>query len=73
LPKFLEEKLKKEYPNNDAAVYGTMNAIGAMKGNKETEKGRRMQEKHEKKSSPRITPAAADRIIAKTDRITKRR
>ena len=49
MPKFLERKLKKEYPNNPSAVYGTMNKIGAMKGNKETSKGKEMQKKHEKK------------------------
>jgi len=48
MPKFLESKLKKEYPNNPHAVYGTMNAIGAMRGNKETAKGRAMQRKHER-------------------------
>lgn len=47
MPKFLEEKLKAEYPNNPHAVYGTMNAIGAMHGNKETAKGRAMERKHE--------------------------
>jgi hypothetical protein len=46
MPKFLEDKLKKEYPNNPGAVYGTMNAIGAMHGNKETAKGRAMAKKH---------------------------
>jgi hypothetical protein len=46
MPKFLEEKLKKEYPNNPGAVYGTMNAIGAMHGNKETKKGAAMERKH---------------------------
>ena len=46
MPKFLENKLKAEYPNNPHAVYGTLNAIGAMKGNKETAKGRRMDLKH---------------------------
>ena len=46
MPRFLEDKLKKEYPNNPGAVYGTMNAIGAMHGNKETEKGREMEKKH---------------------------
>jgi hypothetical protein len=46
MPKFLEEKLKKEYPNNPHAVYGTMNAIGAMHGNKETKKGAAMEHKH---------------------------
>ena len=47
MPKFLESKLKKQYPNNPHAVYGTMNKIGAMRGNKETAKGERMQAKHE--------------------------
>ncbi len=48
MPKFLEQKLKSEYPGNDNAVYGTMNVLGAMHGNKETAKGRKMQAKHEK-------------------------
>lgn len=47
MPKFLEAKLKAEYPGNDRAVYGTMNKIGAMHGNKETAKGRAMSAKHE--------------------------
>jgi len=46
MPKFLEEKLRKEYGNNPSAIYGTMNKIGAMHGNKETEKGREMEAKH---------------------------
>ena len=46
LPKFLEAKLKAEYPGNDRAVYGTLNAIGAMHGNKETAKGKAMEKKH---------------------------
>ena len=50
MPKFLETKLKKEYPGNPGAVYGTMNKIGAMKGNKETALGRRMQKKHDAKA-----------------------
>lgn len=50
MPKFLEEKLKKEYPGNPGAVYGTMNRIGAMKGNKEAALGRRMQKKHDAKA-----------------------
>ena len=48
MPKFLEDKLKQEYPDNPGAVYGTMNKIGAMKGNKETAKGREMERKHER-------------------------
>ena len=46
MPKFLEDKLKKEYPNNPGAVFGTMNKLGAMKGNKETVRGRQMEKKH---------------------------
>ena len=53
MPAFLESKLKAEarkkgLKGRRAAgyVYGTMNAIGAMHGNKETAKGRAMQAKH---------------------------
>ena len=46
MPKFLENKLRAEYGNNPHAIYGTMNKIGAMKGNKETAKGREMEKKH---------------------------
>ena len=48
MPKFLEDKLKKEYGNNPGAIYGTMNKIGAMHGNKETAKGREMEAKHKR-------------------------
>lgn len=51
MPKFLEDKLKQEYGNDPHAIYGTMNKIGAMKGNKETAKGRAMEEKHNAKKS----------------------
>jgi hypothetical protein len=37
----VEDKLKKEYPNNPGAVYGTLNKIGLKRGNKTTAKGRR--------------------------------
>lgn len=47
MPRFLEKKLEKEYPGNNHAVFGTMNKIGAMKGNKETPKGRAVEKKHE--------------------------
>jgi hypothetical protein len=49
MPKFLEDKLKREYPDNPGAVYGTMNKIGAMKGNKVTKKGMEMERKHDAK------------------------
>jgi hypothetical protein len=35
----VETKLKKEYPGNPGAVYGTLNKIGLMQGNKPTAKG----------------------------------
>ncbi len=46
MPRFLEKRLKAEYPNNPAAVFGTLNKLGAMKGNQETPKGRAMQAQH---------------------------
>ena len=46
MPKFLEQRLRKEYGDNPSAIYGTMNKIGAMRGNKETPKGREMERKH---------------------------
>ena len=55
MPEFLEKKLKSEYRSKGLkgralahAVYGTMNNIGAMHGNQITEKGERMQAKHER-------------------------
>lgn len=48
MPKFLEDKLKKEYHGDPHAVYGTLNKIGAMHGNKETAKGRKMAAKHKR-------------------------
>ncbi len=35
----VEDKLKREYPNNPGAVYGTLNKVGLMRGNKATKKG----------------------------------
>lgn len=46
MPKWLEDKLKAEYPNNPRAVWGTLNMLGAVKGNIETAKGRAMTAKH---------------------------
>jgi hypothetical protein len=53
MPKFLEDQLraaaKKAGKSGDAAdryVYGAMNNMGAMHGNKETAKGRAMEKKH---------------------------
>jgi hypothetical protein len=54
MPKFLEDRLKAEAEKKrysgkraDSYVYGTMQNIGAIKGNKETAKGRAMDAKHE--------------------------
>ena len=49
MPKFLEEKLSKEYGGDKHAIFGTMNKIGAMHGNKETAKGVSMERKHNAK------------------------
>ncbi len=54
MPQFLEDKLKQTAAKKGlkgrraaAYVYGTMNNIGAMRGNKVTAKGERMQRKHD--------------------------
>ena len=59
MPKFLERALRAEYGNNPHAVYGTLNTIGAMRGNKETAKGAAMQAKHDAKTSGRAAAAAS--------------
>lgn len=55
MPKFLEDKLEREASKRHltgrrkaAFVYGTMNNLGAMRGNKITPKGRAMQRKHDR-------------------------
>lgn len=62
MPEFLEKKLKKEYPGNASAVYGTMNKLGAMHGSVETAKGREMEVKHEadkkKKAKIKLNPSS---------------
>jgi hypothetical protein len=49
MPEFLEKKLKDEYGQDSKVPYKVMNKLGAMKGNKETAKGRAMTAKHNKK------------------------
>ena len=49
MPKFLERKLREEYGDNPSAIYGTMNKLGYMRGNKETAAGRAAQRKHDAK------------------------
>jgi hypothetical protein len=41
----VEGKLKARYPNNPGAVYGTLNKVGLMQGNKVTAKGRKAARK----------------------------
>jgi len=50
MPKFLEKKLKAEYGAKSKVPYKVMNSLGAMRGNKETEKGAEMQKKHDEMS-----------------------
>jgi hypothetical protein len=54
----VERKLKREYPNNPHAVFGTLNKIGLMKGNKPTAKG--------------LKKAHADKRMKKMGRIAKK-
>jgi hypothetical protein len=62
------DKLFAEYGNNPHAVYGTLNNIGAMRGNKVTPKGERMQAKHDAKvkasrvQAPRIQAPMPQRV-----------
>lgn len=58
MPKFLEQKLKKEYGAKSKVPYMIMNKMGAMHGNKETAKGKRMTKKHQAKISK-----AADKML----------
>lgn len=46
MPKFLEQKLKKEYGSKSDVPYKIMNSMGAMHGNKVTAKGQAMEAKH---------------------------
>lgn len=59
MPKFLEEKLRANVPGGvdpDRYVYGALNNMGAMRGNRETAKGRAMQRKHDKKKHSNLVP-----------------
>ena len=59
MPKFLEDKLRAEYGNNPRAIYGTMNKLGAMRGSKETAKGKAMERKHLRDKKLNITTMGA--------------
>ena len=73
MPKALEKKLKSEYPGNDHAVYGTLNSLGLMHGNKETPKGRAMDAKPEAKSSSKATGSHPHGNLGKYLHAPKRR
>ena len=66
MPQFLEKKLKKEYGSNKKAIYGTMNKIGAMKGNKETAKGKMMTKKHSRDMKKSPSMAMVKKSISKS-------
>lgn len=54
MPNFLEKKLRANVPSGvdpDRYVYGAMNNLGAMHGNKETARGRAMDRKHAVKTA----------------------
>jgi hypothetical protein len=48
MPEFLKKKLQDEYGADSKVPYKVMNKLGAMRGNKETAKGRAMEKKHRK-------------------------
>lgn len=48
MPAFLEEKLKRRYGRNSKTPYKILNSIGAMRGNRETAKGKAMERKHKR-------------------------
>ncbi len=48
MPRFLEDKLKREYGADSAIPYKIMNAQGYMRGNKITAKWRKLQQKHDR-------------------------
>lgn len=58
MPKFLENKLKKEYGESSDIPYKVMNSIGAMHGNKTTAKGDEMEAKHNAKEEGKESSTA---------------
>lgn len=58
MPAFLESELKREYGENSKIPYKVMNKIGAMRGNKETKKGKAMERKHNAKATGKLKELA---------------
>ncbi len=54
MPKFIEAKLKAEYPGNPSAVFGTLNKLGYMHGNVETPAGKAAQKAHVRKMKRKV-------------------
>lgn len=63
MPQPLENKLKKEYGANSSIPYKVMNKIGAMKGNKETAKGREMEKHHSGKGTRARLNTSANKMM----------
>ena len=66
MPAFLEAKLRKSAAKKgfkgkraDKYVFGAMNNMGAMRGSEITKKGRRMQAKHDREMSGKLSEMAA--------------
>lgn len=61
MPKFLEQKLKKQYGAESNIPYKIMNSMGVMRGNKETTKGKTMEKKHQGKGTRARLNTAAEK------------
>jgi hypothetical protein len=72
MPKFLEKKLKAEYGQNSKIPYKVMNKIGAMHGNKETEKGAEMEAKHQADMKKYIGSASSYKHSRPVRKVVKR-
>lgn len=77
MPKFLEKKLKAEYGAKSKVPFKVMNAMGAMRGNKETPKGAEMEAKHKrdgemKKYSGSASSYKHSRPVRKVVKVVKR-
>jgi hypothetical protein len=66
MPRFLETVLRKQARKEgltgkaaDRYTYGAMNNMGAMRGSKETPKGKRMEAKHERDSGGKALASTA--------------
>jgi len=64
MPKFLEQRLKKQYGANSSIPYKIMNKMGVMKGSKITAKGKAMEKKHHSgKGTKARLETAAEKVM----------